>query len=76
MKGMCNGVSYSRNVLIFLTKGITESKFCQMELRWALEARRNLIFVMETDDRHGKPNMEELIQRPVQSVNLDTKLRL
>jgi len=47
-----------------------------MELRWALEARRNLIFVMETDDRHGKPNMEELIQRPVQSVNLDTKLRL
>jgi len=34
-----------------------------MELRWALEARRNLIFVMETDDRHGKPNMEELIQR-------------
>lgn len=63
VRGMCNGVSYSRNVLIFLTEGITESKFCQMELRWALEANRNLILVMETDDRHGKPNMEHLIHR-------------
>eukprot|EP00435_Cladocopium_sp_Y103_P053480 s2477_g17.t1 len=63
VRGMCNGVSYSRNVLIFLTEGITESKFCQMELRWALEANRNLILVMETDDRHGKPNMEQLINR-------------
>lgn len=63
VRGMRNGVSYSRNVLIFLTEGITESKFCQMELRWALEANRNLILVMETDDRHGKPNMEHLIHR-------------
>lgn len=63
VRGMCNGVSYSRNVLIFLTEGITESKFCQMELRWALEANRNLILVMETDDRHGKPNMENLLHR-------------
>eukprot|EP00913_Durusdinium_trenchii_P002176 g2008.t1 len=63
VKGMCHGVSNSRNVLIFLTEGISDSKFCQMEMRWALEANRNLILVMETDDRHGKPNMEELIHR-------------
>lgn len=63
VRGMCYGVSHSRNVLIFLTEGITDSKFCRMEMRWALEANRNLILVKETDDRHGKPNMETLIER-------------
>ncbi|CAJ1448223.1 unnamed protein product, partial [Effrenium voratum] len=63
VKGMCHGVSHSKNVLVFLTEGITDSKFCQMEMRWALAAKRNIILVMETDERHGKPDMEQLIRR-------------
>ena len=32
----------------FLTTGVTESKFCQMEMRWAIEADKNVILVAET----------------------------
>ncbi|CAJ1352250.1 unnamed protein product [Effrenium voratum] len=46
-----------------IEQGITDSKFCQMEMRWALAAKRNIILVMETDERHGKPDMEQLIRR-------------
>eukprot|EP00439_Symbiodinium_sp_Y106_P085631 s53_g29.t1 len=68
VRGMCHGVCHSRNVLVFLTEGISESKFCQMELRWAIAAKRNIILVMETDDRHGKPNMKELIHKCPEDV--------
>ncbi|CAE7198363.1 unnamed protein product, partial [Symbiodinium necroappetens] len=68
VRGMCYGVCHSRNVLVFLTEGISESKFCQMEMRWAIAAKRNIILVMETDDRHGKPNMKELINKCPEDV--------
>jgi len=60
---MCDGVCNSRNFLMFLTKGVTASKFCQAELRWALQARKNIILVAETDDRHGKSSVDELIEK-------------
>ena len=32
----------------FLTAGVTQSKFCQMEMRWAIQADKNIIMVSET----------------------------
>eukprot|EP00913_Durusdinium_trenchii_P030590 g28649.t1 len=57
------GASFWLDIEQDATVRITDSKFCRMEMRWALEANRNLILVKETDDRHGKPNMETLIER-------------
>ncbi|CAE7792749.1 unnamed protein product [Symbiodinium microadriaticum] len=61
--GMCHGVSNSKNFLLFLTQGVTESKFCQMEMRWAMQSDKNIVLVAETDERHGKPVLGELIER-------------
>eukprot|EP00438_Fugacium_kawagutii_P008287 Skav228069 [mRNA] locus=scaffold52:21621:23525:+ [translate_table: standard] len=61
--GMCHGVCHSKNFLLFLTSGVTASKFCQMEMRWALQAEKNMILVSETDERHGKPDIGELIEK-------------
>eukprot|EP00435_Cladocopium_sp_Y103_P043846 s1660_g12.t1 len=61
--GMCHGVSYSKNFLLFLTDGVTQSKFCQMEMRWAIQAQKNIILVSETDERHGKPDVGTLIEK-------------
>ena len=30
------------------------------EMRWALEAGRNIVLVAETDERHGKPDVDSL----------------
>ncbi|CAE8653380.1 unnamed protein product [Polarella glacialis] len=60
-KGMRHGVKKSKDVLIYLTEGLIESKYCQMEMRWALEFKKNIILVIETDERHGKPSIEKLI---------------
>ncbi|CAE8587303.1 unnamed protein product [Polarella glacialis] len=60
-KGMRHGVKNSKDVLIYLTEGLIESKYCQMEMRWALEFKKNIILVIETDERHGKPSIEKLI---------------
>ncbi|CAE8709786.1 unnamed protein product [Polarella glacialis] len=60
-KGMRHGVQNSKDVLIYLTTGLVESKYCQMEMRWALEFEKNIILVMETDERHGKPSIDTLI---------------
>ena len=32
-------------------------------MRWALQAQKNIILVSETDERHGKPELGELIQK-------------
>ncbi|CAE8594305.1 unnamed protein product [Polarella glacialis] len=61
-KGMRHGVQNSKDVLIYLTTGLIESKYCQMEMRWALEFEKNIILVVETDERHGKPSIEILIE--------------
>lgn len=61
--GMCHGVCNSKNFLLFLTAGVTQSKFCQMEMRWAIQADKNIIMVSETDERHGKPDVAELIEK-------------
>ena len=51
--GMEEGVSQSRNVIIFLSDGVMESAFCQMEQRWAKQYGCKLIGVVEKDDRHS-----------------------
>lgn len=61
--GMCHGVCNSKNFLLFLTTGVTQSKFCLMGMRWAIQADKNIIMVSETDERHGKPDMAELIEK-------------
>lgn len=60
--GMEEGVKECTDFILFCTEGITESQWCQMEMRWALEYQKNIIVVTETDDRHGRPNFTELIR--------------
>lgn len=53
-QGMELGVANSRNVLIFLSKGLMGRPYCQKEQRWAIRYGCKFVGVMETDDRHGK----------------------
>eukprot|EP01045_Picozoa_sp_COSAG04_P018856 COSAG04_NODE_1779_length_5595_cov_1.888464_4_plen_1114_part_00 len=53
-QGMEEGVSQSRNVLIFLSDDCMGRPFCNAEQRWAKQYGCNLIGVVEKDDRHGK----------------------
>merc|ERR1711972_403255 len=56
-----DGVRRCTNFLLYFTEGVTSSTWCQMELRWAVEHRKNIILVGETDERHGKVEIEDLI---------------
>ena len=56
VKGMEEGVSKSRNMLIVLTDGFMGREFCNAELRWARTYDCNLVGVKEDDTRHGKVN--------------------
>ncbi len=51
--GMEQGVSQSRNVLIFLSDGYMKSKFCNSELRWGKLYNCKSIGVYEKDQRHS-----------------------
>eukprot|EP01043_Picozoa_sp_COSAG02_P016591 COSAG02_NODE_734_length_17948_cov_816.410163_1_plen_759_part_00 len=50
--GMEEGVSQSKNVIIFLSDGIMRREYCHAEQRWALYYGCNLIGLTETDVRH------------------------
>eukprot|EP01045_Picozoa_sp_COSAG04_P022290 COSAG04_NODE_2498_length_4007_cov_2.461361_1_plen_336_part_00 len=52
-QGMEEGVSQSRNVLIFLSDGIMARPFCNAEQRWAKQYNCKLIGVVEKDTRHS-----------------------
>ena len=52
-QGMEEGVSQSRNVLVFLSDGIMARPFCNAEQRWAKQYNCNFVGVVEQDDRHG-----------------------
>ena len=51
--GMELGVSRSRNLLLFLSKGYFSRPFCIKELRWAKYYNCNIVGVVEKDERHG-----------------------
>jgi hypothetical protein len=52
-RGMEEGVSQSRVVLIFLSDGYFTRPFCVKELRWAELYGCALLGVVEKDSRHG-----------------------
>jgi hypothetical protein len=52
-QGMEEGVSQSRNFLIFLSDGVMSRPFCNAEQRWAEQYGCNLIGVVEKDSRHN-----------------------
>eukprot|EP01043_Picozoa_sp_COSAG02_P019417 COSAG02_NODE_933_length_15812_cov_68.551709_13_plen_765_part_00 len=57
--GMEEGVSQSRNVIIFLSAGIMSREFCHAEQRWALYCGCNLIGLKEIDVRHHPAVIEK-----------------
>jgi hypothetical protein len=59
--GMQEGVKSCTDFVLFCTQGVTESQWCQMEMSWALQNKKNIIIVTETDDRHGRPDFTQLI---------------
>ncbi|CAE7632111.1 unnamed protein product, partial [Symbiodinium sp. CCMP2456] len=61
--GCTHGISFSRNVVSFLTQGSTESPQWQRDMRTALRAHKNIILLGETDEQKGKPVIDQLIAR-------------
>lgn len=59
-QGMHHGVKHCRDFILFCTEGVTESKWVKKELSWATAMKKNIILVGETDERHGKPDIEAL----------------
>ena len=52
-QGMEEGVSQSRNVILFLSDDVMARPFCNAEQRWAKQYSCNFVGVVEQDDRHG-----------------------
>ena len=48
------GVASSRVFLIFLSEGVLTRPFCLFEIETALEMKKSLTLMHETDGRHGK----------------------
>eukprot|EP00929_Paragymnodinium_shiwhaense_P012869 TRINITY_DN120753_c0_g1_i1.p1 TRINITY_DN120753_c0_g1~~TRINITY_DN120753_c0_g1_i1.p1 ORF type:complete len:646 (+),score=69.62 TRINITY_DN120753_c0_g1_i1:121-2058(+) len=59
-QGMHEGVRNCQNFLLFLTAEVFKSKWVLLELEWALQYKKNIVLVLETDERHGKPVIEDL----------------
>ncbi len=53
LQAMEEGVSNSRNVLVFLSTGVMSRHYCIMEQRWGRLYKCNFIGVVEFDERHG-----------------------
>lgn len=60
---LVDAISYSRNVIVFLTAGSTSDPKWQHQMRVAQGARRNFVLLGETDEMHGKPSIDELIAK-------------
>jgi hypothetical protein len=52
-EGMHEGVRLSRNFILYMTKGVLTRDFCLNEIRMALQYRKNVILVFQTDPRSG-----------------------
>jgi hypothetical protein len=54
--------------LFFITDGILESKWCAQEIRWAVQYKKNIILVRETDERHGGIDMKDFFKQIPQDL--------
>ncbi len=54
--GMRNGIELSECFIMFITTKMLERHSCQMEIRWALELRKQVLVVYHTDPREGHGN--------------------
>merc|ERR1719410_2110549 len=54
--------------LFFITDGILESKWCAQEIRWAVQYKKNIILVRETDERHGGIDMKDFFKQVPQDL--------
>jgi len=61
--GVKHGISFSRNVVAFLTTGSTECPGWQSHMRSALALQKNIVLLGETDENNGKPSIDTLIAR-------------
>eukprot|EP00439_Symbiodinium_sp_Y106_P035595 s2435_g4.t1 len=61
--GCTRGISFSRNVVSFLTQGSTDSPHWQRDMRIALGLHKNIVLLGETDEQNGKPVIDQLIAR-------------
>lgn len=55
--GMERGVRRSKVFIWYCTKNIVQSKYCLEELRWAVQNKKEILLVSETDPRHGAPEL-------------------
>merc|ERR1719247_917693 len=55
-------VAHTNVVLCFLTKTYFTRKWCVLELKMALEAGKQVIFVYDTDARHGGMSVEQVLE--------------
>lgn len=62
-QGMYEGVRDSKCFLFYCTEGIAFSKYCLLELGWAVELNKPIILVAETDPRHGATDIGKLRDR-------------
>ena len=52
--GMVAGIHSSAVFVLFLSDGVLQRPYCQLEISAALENRREILLVHEDDERHGK----------------------
>eukprot|EP00930_Biecheleria_cincta_P058612 TRINITY_DN4441_c0_g1_i2.p1 TRINITY_DN4441_c0_g1~~TRINITY_DN4441_c0_g1_i2.p1 ORF type:complete len:607 (-),score=85.86 TRINITY_DN4441_c0_g1_i2:40-1860(-) len=62
-QGMYKGVRDSKCFLFYCTENIVFSKYCLLELGWAVELDKPIILVAETDPRHGATDIGRLRDR-------------
>eukprot|EP01043_Picozoa_sp_COSAG02_P008263 COSAG02_NODE_261_length_26663_cov_210.330899_13_plen_249_part_00 len=58
-QGMEEGMSQSKNILIFLSKGVMGRPYCQAEQRWAKAYGCNFVGVKEVDESHCPADFAE-----------------
>jgi len=49
--------------IFFITDGVLSSRWCQQEIRWAVEFGKNIVLVRETDVRHGGVEMGDFLKQ-------------
>ena len=74
----CLGIEGSACMLLFLSKEVFTRKYVQMEIRHAMQLRKPIILVHETDARHGQFDFDPTTGVPVdfQSIAFQPGLQL
>ena len=63
--GMVAGIHESATFVLFLSHGVLERPFCQLEIRRAMQENKPIVLVHEEDSRHGKFDFAEFDAAPV-----------